>query len=98
MKIPNKVKIGWKTYKVKQKSATQTLIKEPEALCGSIYYDYQEIYINKDFNKKHQKAVLIHEVVHGISEMYGLDFDEKTVTTFSNGLNTAIKDNPQLFK
>ena len=97
MKIPKRVKIGWKVYQVKKDVAGQSLVMGGDLLYGDINYSTQEIHLNKDFSKAQQKATLVHEIVHGISDMYGLGFEEETVEVFSNALYATMQDNPGLF-
>lgn len=98
MKIPKKIKIGWKEYAVMRIKPNCNFSLKENPPCGQIFYDELEIRINSEYCKESQNQTFIHEAVHGISEMYGLGFDEKTVEIFSNGLYALIKDNPKLFK
>lgn len=97
MKIPKKVKIGWKNYDVVKTKTRQVLAEDSRDLYGQIDYNDIVIYINNQYNGEQQKATLIHELIHGIFEMYGITDNEEMVTTLGNGLYAMIVDNPKLF-
>ena len=88
--LPNQIKIGWKTYDVEYASAK---LNSGEELYGQINYDAGVITIRECSTPDQMKATLIHEVLHGISEMYGMGLEEKLVTDLSNALYTVYKDN-----
>lgn len=102
MNIPKKVKIGWKVYKVvkgdPENPKEPSLVIGGDMCYGTITYDRHIISLNKNFSKKQQKATLLHEMVHGISEMYGFGMEEDFVESFSNALFTVMEDNPGLFQ
>ena len=60
---------------------------------GSIDYNSQVIKLRQDNSEKQNEATLLHEVIHGIADMYNLDFDEDTVTTLADALYTVATDN-----
>lgn len=97
MKIPSRVKIGWKRYKVIRGKHESMLISGGDLLYGCIDPTRGEIHLNDDYSTQQQKATLLHEMVHGISDMYGLGFDEPTVEVFSDALFTVMCDNPEMF-
>ena len=45
-----------------------------------------------------QKCALVHEILHGIDEMYKLGLKESQVEQLTKGLYQVIKDNPDMFK
>ena len=45
-----------------------------------------------------QKCTLVHEILHGIDEMYKLGLKESQVEQLAKGLYQMIKDNPDMFK
>lgn len=88
------IKIGWKTYEIINASPDTTLIMGGEDCYGQIDYDKNSILVNKEFAGTDQaKATLVHEILHGISEMYHLGLDEPTVERLGDALFTVIKDN-----
>lgn len=96
--VLDKVKIGWKDYKV-IKSKPEMALNSDGGICyGKIFYDKREIYINDDYDEEQQKVTLLHEVLHGVDEIYGLGLSEDQVEGLGHGLYALIKDNPTLFK
>ncbi|MBK5244300.1 MAG: hypothetical protein JJE18_04615 [Eubacteriaceae bacterium] len=98
MNIPKKIKIGWKEYKIEFKKTKRKLIEVANLRYGEIDYDKRIITLNDESDKENQKATLIHEMIHGISDMYKLNFEENTVEMLGDAVYTLIKDNPELFK
>lgn len=90
--IPNQIKIGWKTYVVLVKP---TALNSGEELFGQIDYAASTITLREGNTQAQSECTLIHEMLHGISDMYGLDLEEKTVTVLANALYAVIKDNPR---
>ena len=88
--LPNEIKIGWKTYNVEFSSAR---LNSGEELYGQINYDNGTITIRECSTPDQIRATLIHEVLHAISEMYGMGLEEKLVTDLANALYTVYKDN-----
>lgn len=89
----NKVKIGWKEYAVKYLEPQETLIANADECYGIILYEKKEIHINKEYDDERKKETLIHEVLHGIEDMYHIELGEETVTRLSQAIYTVLKDN-----
>ena len=98
MNIPEKIKIGWKEYTVENTEVRERLVAVSDECYGEIDYNENVIRLNDKYNEERKKATLIHEVLHGISEMYTLDMSEDLVTKLADALYTVIKDNPEIFK
>lgn len=75
----DKVKIGWKEYKISKEEKCSILVVEGAEFYGQISYDKQMIYLRKENSEEQDKVTLIHEVLHGISEMYNLNLSEDIV-------------------
>ena len=88
-----KIKIGWKEYKIEHSKVKSTLVVEGSECYGQISYDDQVIYLREGNTEEQDRATLIHEALHGISDMYYLKLDEETVTRLGDALYTVIKDN-----
>jgi len=43
-----------------------------------------------------RSMVLIHEIIHAVSDQYGLEFSEKTVRVLETAMTQIIRDNPSL--
>ena len=61
MNIPNKVKIGYKHYKVNLQGSN--LVNENQVCYGTIEYDNEQINISKLYSQNSQKCTLIHECI-----------------------------------
>jgi len=89
MKIPNKIQIAGRTYKIIKNKK----ISDKEHVKGRIYYDQCEILLNNDkmYNFQDMEISLIHECLHAI--FYALDFeqDEGRVIKLSELLYQVIK-------
>lgn len=98
MIIPKSIKIGWKTYAVKKVEKHARLTIDKGECYGEIEYDEQSIILNSAYDTLQTEATLVHEVLHGISEMYILDMSEDLVTKLANALYITLRDNPKLFR
>ena len=95
MPIPNKVKVGWKTYDVILADPT---LNGGDELYGQIDYDRCTITLRAAASPDQQRATLVHELLHAVSNMYGLNLDEKLVTDLANALYCVYKDNSSCTK
>lgn len=94
MRIPEKVKVLYKEYRI---SEQVNLHDEKGELFGQIQYLPQEIVLNADAEEEQKKATLVHEIVHALDEMYGIGLKEKQVEKLGTALYMLQKDNPGLF-
>ena len=88
--MPNEIKVGWKTYEIQY---SQAKLNSGGELYGQIDYDNCVIVLRESSTPDQLRATLIHEMLHAISEMYGLELEEKLVTDLANALYTVYKDN-----
>lgn len=95
MIIPEKVRILYKEYDIEHQ---KNLHDGGCELYGQIHYLPEKIYLNPDASMAMQKATLLHELLHGLDEMYGIDLKEKQVEKLGNALYMLIKDNPKMFE
>lgn len=91
--IPDKVKIGPLFFKIVEK----------EDVSGSFYgledFNNSTIFLNKDITLDHKVVILLHEILHVIFDLHGIDCDEdnhKIVYLVSNYLSQVLIDNPEL--
>ncbi len=91
--IPNTVKIGWKKYDVLCKPA---VLNSGQELFGQIDYASQTITLREGNKQDQSECTLIHEILHGIDDMYGIGLGEEAVTKLANAIYTLVKDNPAL--
>lgn len=97
MYIPDKVKIGFKDYKVNKIDGDVVF---NNSICyGAIKYDDGVIdLMNIDLSEDMKKCALIHECLHGIDDLFKIGLTEEQVEQLGKGLYGFIKDNPQVFK
>lgn len=91
-RIPNRIKIGWKEYDVVM---APSRLNSGAELYGQIDYDAGVITLRESSTPDQMRSTLIHETLHAVSEMYGLELEEKLVTDLANALYTVIKDNQE---
>jgi hypothetical protein len=53
-----------------------------------------EIYLDSEVKGDMQRAVILHEIFHAISDGVGARLDESQVSAMSRGLFDMMKDNP----
>lgn len=71
--------------------------KDPEKMGGHIglaNFNSQEISINNSFTKQTQNIALIHEIIHIISDSYGLELTENQVKIGTHAFIAFLHDNP----
>ena len=89
----DKIKIGWKEYDVVKIEPDIKLSYSEETCYGEIDYNKEIIRLNNNFNINQQKCTLIHEVLHGIEDVFDIELGEEKVTRLANALYTVLKDN-----
>lgn len=89
-RIPDRVKVGWKDYEV---VLTEARLNSGAELYGQIDHDAQIITLRGTSTHDQLCATLLHEVLHAVSDMYGLGLEEKLVEDLTNALYTVYKDN-----
>lgn len=95
MVIPEKIKILYKDYTVTQE---QNLHDGNDDLYGQINYSDQTIRLDEQYSDEQKKATLIHEIVHGLDDMYQIGLSEKKVSKLGVAFYQMVKDNPELFR
>ncbi|WP_418751095.1 hypothetical protein [Frisingicoccus sp.] len=95
MNIPEKVKILFKTYDVQQEKNLHDMEGD---LYAQIHYLPERIILNEDSTEEQKKAALIHELIHGLDEIYIIGLKEKQIEKLGNALYMLIRDNPEMFK
>lgn len=94
MVIPQKIKILYKDYTVIQE---QNVHDGRDDLYGQIDYAGQVIRLDERYSAEQKKSTLIHEIVHGLDDMYQIGLSEKKVSKLGVAFYQMIKDNPELF-
>lgn len=95
MIIPDTVKILFKKYTVCRDNNMRD--DKGNLLYGQIDNIEQLITLNEDAGLEQQKATLIHEMVHGLDELYGIGLKEKQVEKLGTALYMMVRDNPEMF-
>lgn len=96
MKIIDKVKIGYKDYKVTKVDGN--LVRDNIVCYGNIEYDNSNINISNLYSKDQQECAFIHECLHGIDDIVEAKLTEDQVRLMGKGLYDFIKSNPEIFK
>lgn len=68
-------------------------ISRSNLLNGMIDHDNQIIYIRKSLPDEKKKEVLLHEVIHGISEALDMDLKEEAVQMLARSLYDFLTTN-----
>lgn len=95
MEIPNRVKIGYKDYKVNK--VEDNVIVNDSTCYGKIDFDKDSIDISALYSEEQQKCTFIHECLHGIDENVETDLTEDQIRKIGKGLYDFIKSNPNIF-
>lgn len=90
MNIPDRVKIGGRTYDIAL--VEQVDRREPDTV-GQILYKEQKINLEKGNHKEYTEQVFWHELVHGIDLQSDSGLTEEQVRSFSLGLYEFLKAN-----
>lgn len=98
MKIPQTIKIGWRTYEIKMVEERRD--EEGELLSGQIDLENHIIYIDNNLDNDEKAVAFLHELTHGIFNSHcHSDWrdNEDLVESVSEGLYQVMKDNPKIF-
>lgn len=95
MIIPDSAQILYKKYTVGFNSNMRN--DKGDLLYGQIDHIEQLITLNEDAGIEQQKATLMHEMVHGLDELYGIGLKEKQVEKLGVALYMLVRDNPGMF-
>ena len=82
-------------YKVKLVNLTS----RRKALLGEIDYVKQEIRIDKKLKKERKREVLLHEIIHGLTEAVGLDekLTEQDIQSLARAIYALFRSNRPIF-
>ena len=97
MKIPEKIKVGYRYYSLEKWKQTVTSANEAH---GQFFAKEGIIgYTTEEKGVSHANTIL-HELLHSIIYQWNIDLDEKTeesvVNGLTNGLTTVFVDNTEL--
>ena len=91
MVILEKVRILYKEYKIEQEGNLHDIY-------GQIHYLDEKILLNSDSSEEQKKATLIHELIHGMDEMYKMGLSEEQVEKLGNAFYMMLRDNLDMFE
>ncbi|AGK97400.1 hypothetical protein [Clostridium pasteurianum] len=95
MNIPESVKIGYKIFDVNK--IETNVISDNKVCYGEIQYDNGIINISKKYSEDQQKCTFLHEVIHGIDDIFEIGLEEDQVRKIAKGIYLLIKDNSEIF-
>ena len=97
MQRPDKIKIGYREYKLEEWKQTVASANEAQ---GQLFSKEGVIGYTADEKGVSHANTLIHEILHAIVYQWNMELDEKTeehiVNGITNGLTTVLVDNPKL--
>lgn len=95
MIIPDSVNILFKKYTVCRDNNMRD--DKGNLLYGQIDHIEQLITLNENAGLEQQKATLMHEMVHGLDDLYSIGLKEKQVEKLGTALYMLVRDNPEMF-
>ena len=97
MHIPEKIKVGYRSYKLEEWKQTVASANEAQ---GQFFSKEGVIGYTADEKGVSHANTLIREILHAIVYQWNMELDEKTeehvVNGITNGLTTVLVDNPKL--
>ena len=97
MNIPDKIKIGYRDYKLEEWKQTVATANEAH---GQFFSKEGVIGYSTDEKGVSHANTLLHECLHAIIYQWNMELDDKVeelvVNGLANGLTTIFVDNPQL--
>ena len=97
MNIPEKIKIGYRDYKLEEWKQTVATANEAH---GQFFSKEGIIWYTTDEKGVSHANTLIHECLHAIIYQWNMELEEKieesVVNGLANGLTTIFVDNPKL--
>ena len=84
------IKVAGITYQILFKTT-----EEMNGLVGSANFNSQEIWINQDHTQQTQKIAIWHEIIHIVSDAYGLNLSEEQVKIGTHALIAFAAENPE---
>ena len=89
--MKEQVKIAGIDYSIALKST-----EEMNGLIGTADFNRQLISINKDHTEQTQRIAVCQEILHIVSDAYGLNLTEEQVKIGTHALIALIEDNKEL--
>ena len=97
MNIPDKIKVGYREYKLEEWKQTVASANEAQ---GQFFSKEGVIgYVTTEQGVSHANTIM-HEILHAIIYQWNIELGDKEeehlVSALSNGLTTVLVDNPKL--
>jgi Zn-dependent peptidase ImmA (M78 family) len=89
--VKDTIKIAGIDYIIAMKST-----EEMNGLVGTADFNRQLISINQDHTEQTQRIAVFHEVLHLVSDAYGLNLTEEQVKIGTHAIIALIEDNREL--
>lgn len=89
----DKIKVGWKEYRVVETNDAQKLALGNQLCYGNVNYGEFVIHINENISEEQKEATLIHEILHAIDNLWNIDLMEDEVTRLADGIQTVLVQN-----
>ncbi|MFH1739350.1 MAG: hypothetical protein ABIH23_10120 [bacterium] len=105
MKIPKKLKIGGRIFRVSLDDSIADTDRNAQCLDGRIIYSEGKITLNSSVPRDRQEECFFHEIIHGAMDVcdlntrlnrYDPNLAEDTVTALSSILYQIFRDNRML--
>ena len=97
MNVPDKIKIGYRDYKLEEWKQTVATANEAH---GQFFSKEGIIGYTTDEKGVSHANTLLHEILHAIVYQWNIELEEKEeeklVNSLTNGLTTVFVDNPKL--
>jgi hypothetical protein len=90
--MTEKIKIGGIDYQLELVERL-TDGENVQKLSGHVTYTIPKIRIDKELEPQVLFQTLCHEILHGISENFQIDIEEKDIDRFAQGIVQVIRDN-----
>lgn len=95
MKIPGKVKVGYKVYDVRL--LDNPVVDGTTVLYGQTDHNSLTTRVSRFYGDQQSEATFVHELLHDIDYMYTLGLSEDIIERLGNALYTVMVDNPGIF-
>ena len=93
MNIPEKIKVGYRDYKLEEWKQTVATANEAH---GQFFSKEGIIGYAADEKGVSHANTLLHEILHAIVYQWNIELEDKEEEKLVNGLTTVIVDNPKL--
>ena len=90
-RLKKHIKVGGLDYKIKKKPR---IIWEDGELSGQITYHKTKILLSEQNSEQYEVVTLLHEAIHAIFHLAGMEQEERTVEVLATGIFMLLRDNP----